>query len=107
MSKAIELISLLERSDLVCELKKLKKILDKSPNGLKAFQNILVFQKKIVHNDQTKNNGLDSDTVLLYHDKFASFKEYPVVAQYINQTEELQMLVKEIQDILNNGLTNI
>ncbi|MFA5742357.1 MAG: hypothetical protein WC874_05705 [Candidatus Izemoplasmatales bacterium] len=54
MSKAIELISLLERSDLVCELKKLKKILDKSPNGLKAFQNILVFQKKIVHNDQTK-----------------------------------------------------
>ncbi|MFA6648581.1 MAG: YlbF family regulator [Candidatus Izemoplasmatales bacterium] len=104
MSKAEELLTLLDNSDLVCELKSLKKCLEESPNGLMMFQRILSHQKQKIHKDLTNTDGTYAEIIKEYQDKYANFQEYPLVAQYLNLTEELSILVNEIVDIIKYGI---
>lgn len=104
MSKAEELLLLLDNSDLVHELKLLKKSLEESPSGLMTFQRILSHQKQKIHNDSTNIDGTNAEIIKEYQDKYADFQEHPLVAQYLNFTEELAILVNEIVDIIKYGI---
>jgi cell fate (sporulation/competence/biofilm development) regulator YmcA (YheA/YmcA/DUF963 family) len=102
--KQDELLTLLHESDLVKKTQKIKQIIDHNPLYFSLFQEILQLQKTMVRKDQYGDPSGFEKARIEYQKKLDSLVEMPVVAEYLNCTDELDDLVKELTSILNDGV---
>lgn len=104
--KQDELLALLRESDLVIKTKKMKQIISDNPQYFSLFQEVLKLQKTMVRKDQLGDQNGFEKARSQYQIQLDLLTEMPAVAEYLNGTEELADLVKELTDILNQGLSN-
>ena len=104
MANETKLVSLLRDSDLVAEMRELKKVLEGSPEYAEAFQNLLRLQRTETRARAEGNRREAEAAETARTAEMARLTAFPAVSRYLDDCGELQGLMTEIQAILRDGL---
>lgn len=104
MGSEAKLVSLLRQSDLVAEMRGLKKVLEGNPEYAEAFQNLLRLQRKEIRARSAGKLPEAEAAKSAQAAEMARLTAFPAVSRYLDDCGELRELMNEIQAILRDGL---
>jgi cell fate (sporulation/competence/biofilm development) regulator YlbF (YheA/YmcA/DUF963 family) len=103
MNKSEELMALLENNELVVQTKALRTVILNNPVYFECFQTLIHWQKTMVQKDQSGNKASYETAKNEYLRQMQALISFPAVAEYLNCSEELSALFKEVTEILSRA----
>jgi len=104
LNKLTELITELNKDELIIRFKKLEKIIDQDEQISDNYKNLLELQKKMV-NDREKNNGNFVKSNKIYEEAKSAITSNIMISEYVELLEEINYDLQMMQNIIGTEIS--